>query len=199
MKKLTFTEVLERFELIEKNLDLDQSLIKGVPWWDAFRYQLFNEILIKLNFSKHLEDNIIPKRKNYIKKRISLIFIMLRNFLKFLSKRSPIWIKKNSNIILGHPRRVLEKNIYIDPYTDPFIDLFSKRIKFSVLEKALDGKNHLSPVRTNNLYYIDFFNNFANIISKFRIINFSQKDKSILLELETQLYKEFSYSFFFLN
>jgi hypothetical protein len=194
MKKLTFTEVLERFELIEKKLDLDQSLIEGVPWWDTFRYQLFNEILINLNFSKHLEDNITPKRKNYIKKRISLIFIMLRNSLKFLSKRSPIWIKKNSNIILGHPRRVLEKNVYIDPYTDPFIDLFSKKIKFSVLERALDGKNHFSPAKTSNLYYTDFLNNFANIISKFRIINFSQKDKSILLELETQLYKEFSYS-----
>ena len=194
MKKLTFSEVLSRFEFIEKKLDLDKSLIKGVPWWDSFRYQLFNEILIKLNLSKHLEDNIIPKKKNYFKKRILSIFNVLKNFINFFSKKSPLWVKKNSNIILGHPRRVLERNIYIDPYTDSFIDLFSKKIKFSVLERTLDGKNHFSPAKTSNLYYSDFLNNFANIISRFHIINFNQNDKLILSELERQLYKEFSYS-----
>ena len=43
-------------------------------------------------------------------------------------------MSKNSNIILGHPRRKFEDGAYIDIYTDPFIDLFPKSISFLLLK-----------------------------------------------------------------
>ena len=46
--KWTFSEILERFEYIEKKLHLDESIIQGVTWWDTLRYQLFNELLDEL-------------------------------------------------------------------------------------------------------------------------------------------------------
>ena len=39
--KWTYSEVLERFEAIEKELSLDKSIIQGVPWWDRLRNELF--------------------------------------------------------------------------------------------------------------------------------------------------------------
>ena len=55
--KWTFKEVLVRFEYIENQLSLDKSIIQGVPWWDKLRYELFNELLIKLKLNENLERN----------------------------------------------------------------------------------------------------------------------------------------------
>ena len=56
-------KVLERFEFIEKKLNLDKSLISQVPWWDMLRYNLFKEIL----FDLRLREKKISSNKKIIK------------------------------------------------------------------------------------------------------------------------------------
>ena len=153
--KWTYSEVLERFEAIEKELSLDKSIIQGVPWWDTLRYRLFNELLIKLVLSENLKKNITLKSRKSLAKKILTIIHILKTFIKFLSPKSPLWMKKNSNVILGHPRKKFEVGVYIDPYSDPFIDLFPKTINFSVIEEADGNKTHRSPAKTKNLFYAD--------------------------------------------
>jgi len=40
-----FENILKDFENIEKELLLDKSIIKGVPWWDMVRYPIFNKLV----------------------------------------------------------------------------------------------------------------------------------------------------------
>ena len=186
----TFKKVLERFEEIEKKLNLDRSIIQGVPWWDKLRYELFNELLIKLKLNENLERNKTFKIKNFIPNKIFTLIYKLKNITKIFSSKSPIWIKKYSTIILGHPRRKFENGVYIDPYTDPFIDLFPKTIDFSVIERTENSRGHLSPSKTKNLFYADILYDLAYIISKFRRLKFNQKDLSTISFLEKSIYNE---------
>ena len=193
--KWTFKEVLVRFEYIENQLSLDKSIIQGVPWWDKLRYELFNELLIKLKLNENFERNKTFKIKNFISNKIFTLIYKLKNITKIFSSKSPIWIKKYSTIILGHPRRKFENGVYIDPYTDPFIDLFPKTIDFSVIERTENSRGHISPSKTKNLFYADILYDLAFIISKFRRLKFNQKDLSTISFLEKSLYNEFACSF----
>ena len=190
--KWTFNEVLQRFETIEKELSLDESLIQGVPWWDRLRNHLFLELLTELGLKETLKKNKTFSFWNIFKKKISIIIYILKNLIKLFSSKSPLWMSKNSNIILGHPRRKFEDGAYIDIYTDPFIDLFPKSISFSVIERD-EGNDHLTPAKTKHLFYGEALYNIANIISKFRRINFNQNDLQNISVLEKILYSEFSY------
>jgi hypothetical protein len=197
--RLTFKKVLERFEEIEKKLNLDKSIIQGVPWWDSCRYQIFNEILIKLNLGENLigEDFNTGKNLSTVKffiKKISNIFRIQVNFIKFFFKKSPLWLNKNSTLILGHPRRKFEKGEFIDPYTDPFIDLFPKFIKFSVIERPDGSRGHLSPAKTKNIFYGDFLHDLANIVSKFKRVKFQENELLIISLLKKSLENDFSCS-----
>ena len=194
-----FKKVLEKFEEIEKTLNLDNSIIQGVPWWDSCRHQIFNEILIKLNLGENLIGEDLNTGKNisivkfFIKKILNIFRIQI-NFIKFFFRKSPLWLNKNSNIIFGHPRRKFEEGIFIDPYTDPFIDLFPKLIKFSVIERADGARGHLSPAKTKNIFYGDFLHDLANIISKFKRVKFNENELLTISLLEKSLENDFSCS-----
>jgi len=189
--KWTFSEILERFEYIEKKLHLDESIIQGVTWWDTLRYQLFNELLDELGPREEIKKNKMFTIKKFVNMKIFTIIHILKNFLKLLSPKSPLWVKRESIIVLGHPRRKLEKGVYVDLYTDPFIDLFPEKIDFSVIERS-EGNGHLSPAKTKNLFYADSLYSLANIISKFRKLKFNQNDLLTISHLEKTLYSEFS-------
>lgn len=59
--------------------------------------------------------------------------------------------KNNGNVILGHTRRKFEEGAYVDPYSDPFIDLLPKKINFSIIE-GVEDNDHFSPAKTKYLF-----------------------------------------------
>ena len=187
----TFNEVLERFEAIEKKLCLDKSLIQGVPWWDTLRYQLFHELLSELGLREDFKKKKTLTIKDFLVKKIFNVIFLIKNLIKFFLPKSPLWMKINSNVILGHPRRKFEGGVYIDLYSDPFIDLFPKKIDFSIIEGA-EGNDHMSPAKTKKLFYGESLYCFATIISKFRRLKFNQNDLLKISHLEKSLYDEFS-------
>lgn len=189
----TFNEILERFEAIEKKLSLDKSLIQGVPWWDTLRYQLFNELLSELGLREDLKKKKTLIIKHFLEKKIFHVIFIIKNLIKFFLPKSPLWMKNNSNVILGHPRRKFEEGAYVDPYSDPFIDLFPKKINFSVIE-GIEGNDHFSPAKTKYLFYGESLYAIANIISKFRKFKFNHKELLFLSSLKKSLYDEFSCS-----
>ena len=73
--KWTFNEVLQRFETIEKELSLDESLIQGVPWWDRLRNHLFLELLTELGLKETLKKNKTLVFGIFLKKKYQLLFI----------------------------------------------------------------------------------------------------------------------------
>jgi hypothetical protein len=160
----TFEKVLSEFETIEKELALDRSLIEGVPWWDAVRYPIFQEVLKKLDL---LEKPEIKDDKVNLSGKFSLLYKVFLNIISSFSPRSPLWIRKNSILIWGNPRRKWQDKHYIDCFVDPFIDLLPRFSKFAVLEKgAVYG--HLKPAATHNLFYADNIQSVALILYSIR-------------------------------
>ena len=185
--KLILDQTVKLFEEIEKDLKLDKQIISNVNWWDLVRYPLFIDIKKKIG----LQD---PDKFSKILKLKKFIFIILR-FLKSIffifSFKSAIWLKKNCFIIWGHSRRKFENGYYIDPYVDPFIELFPSDKDFAVIERD-DGNGHYTPAKTSNLHYADQLLSLAFIFSCFKIVRIDNQQRLIISELEKLIFKKFS-------
>ena len=181
---LSFNDVVKRFELIEKELKLDKSFVQNVPWWDMVRYPIFQALKLELKFET------IKKKKISTKKKFFYFFNKFLNYFKFLSFKSPFWINKNSYIILSHPRRIYENGKFVDPYVDPFIELFSNSTQFAVIENEFNGK-HLKPPKTKNLFYVEKLSFLEFLLSIFFIEKFDKKTTSIFSKVEKEIFKYF--------
>ena len=180
------SEILKKFEKIEKKLKLDQSKIKNVTWWDAVRYPLFLEILAELGLRQ--KKSI---KKNSIKFFLLYLIRIIRNLSQFIFSKSPMRLKKNSYLIWGHPRRKLENGKFYDIYSDYFIELFNSKNDFSVIENTVNG-THFTPAKTKNLFYAEPLLSLAFILSRLRFIENNHKEFLIVSELERLINKEFS-------
>ncbi len=187
---LTFNDVIEKFERIEKDLLLDKALIENVPWWNLIRQLVFLKLLNKLNILSPIDDIKLSKIK-FLKKNFSNFVRLIKNLLLLFSSKSCLRIKKRNYLIWGHPRRKLENGIYTDIYVDPFIELFETPDDFNIIERDNVGK-HLTPVKTKNLYYADQLLSIAYIFSKFRILKISKEQYLTISKLENLIYKSFS-------
>lgn len=103
-KTWSFREVLDTFEAIEKELQPDESLIAGVPWWDALRYPLFSKILQELSLH---EKTKIKRQKHSLLNRLNKGLKLCFTALKLFFSGSPLLVSRNSVVMWGHPRRKL--------------------------------------------------------------------------------------------
>ena len=120
-------KIFRIFQEIETELRPDKYFIKKkIPLWDIVRMSLYKEILIKFDLDKKDKKTIYIYSKDIIWR----LSIFLKGLFFSLSKKSPIWIKKNTYIAWGHPRRKYENEKYIDIYIDPFLKLFGLKKNF---------------------------------------------------------------------
>jgi hypothetical protein len=186
--KSTFEKVLCGFEVIEKELALDHSVIEGVPWWDMLRYPIFQGILKDLDLLEKPKQN---DKQAILKDKIARSYKVFFDILGVFSLRSPLWVKKNRILIWGHPRRKYQDGHYIDLYVDPFIDLLPHSSKYAVLESA-GAHGHLKPAATQNLFYADSLQSIALIFFLVRkTFTKSHRDFSVVEELERKLKEAF--------
>jgi hypothetical protein len=193
----TINSVLKDYERFEKKLDLGNSRICDVPWWDCLRYQIYEELLVKLQ----LNGNIIFNNNRIIKKNKlkNLSFKKIINFIYLsFSSKSPIWIKKRSFIIFGHPRRIYENKVFLDKFTDPFIEIFKNKKNFSVIENPVIKNynkfliyHHFSPTKTEQLYHGEFFYFFSQFLTAFTHLKITKKDTAFINKIESNLKKIF--------
>lgn len=188
ISKLTFNEALKKFEKIEKDLKLDESLINDIYWWDSVRYPLFQDILRQLNLLENLYDSGKPlSRFLKIKKKLSIILRASKIFFP----RSPLWISTKSVIIWGHPRRKFDNGSYVDIYSDPFVKLLPESANYSVLERV-EGQGHLTPVPTKNIYYAERLLALGQIFSLCKSFFVKVKiEGTVAKELEKRLLHDF--------
>lgn len=187
LNNLELSEIIKRFENIEKNLRLDESRILRVPWWDLIRYPLFEEILKKKSNSDNKDFFI----HNYLIEKLINIKRFLKQVSTLFSRKSALWVKNNSIVLWGNPRRKKENNFYTDIYSEPFIKLFKNKGNFVVIEKEI-GFGHYEPTQNKNLYYGDQLFALAYLFSFFKIPIFKKKELLIISELENQIYKSYS-------
>ncbi len=185
---MKFSEILEKFESIESELELDKSIIQGVPWWDLVRYPLFENIFAQ--FSEKKKD--INLKNNFIIRLCSRINSVTKSLFLILSPKSPIWIQKETNLIWGHPRRKLENGKFTDIYSDAFIDLFPSSVDFTVIERS-DNNKHLTPFKKTNVFYGENLLSLAYLIQIFKKIKFNQEELLLIEKLQFLIDKNFSY------
>jgi hypothetical protein len=185
---LKFNKFLEKFEAIETELKLDESIIQEIPWWDMVRYPLFEDIFAQLSLKKRgnlISKSILPIRV------ILKLYALFKSFIFILSPRSPLWISKKTNIIWGHPRRKFENGFYTDIYSDPFIDLFPTGIDFTVIERN-EQRIHLKPFKKKKVFFGEHLITLAYIYQTFKKVKFTEKELLLINNLENQIYKNFS-------
>lgn len=176
MKIFHKDKILNKFEKFEISNHLDKKILFGVYWWDVLRAPIYENLILKLkkkNLYKSYESKNLNKFNNFylLLKSVYSYFVL---FFKIFSFNSPIWIKRGSYIVFGHPRRLLENNIYIDKYTDPFLELFNSNKKFCVIEKPVNdiirfpnSLAHYKPAITKNLFYSESLYFLLFILQKF--------------------------------
>ena len=76
----------------------------------------------------------------------------LQLFLKLWKKTEKTPLKDVDMLILNHPRRVKEGDVYVCPYTDFLTDSFPNSVS---LERLYVDHKHFEPAYTKNLVYID--------------------------------------------
>ena len=185
MNKILVSEILAKFEKFEKDFNLGSSRIHEIPWWDLVRYPLYRDILV----ANKLHEN---RQKTDVKSVVIRYLTLFSKIFSILGKKSPIWIKRNQILIFGHPRRKIENGLYIDIYSDPFIQLLPDSIKYSVIEKP--GPGRLGPSYSDNLYYLDLFLYIKRIFSLFTIVSFNSSTKEDLKRINDKLFQLFGYS-----
>lgn len=185
---MKFKDILEKFETIEVQLKLDESLIKNIYWWDMVRYPLFEEIFAKTSLKKQAPETM---QKFFFIRIMNRLYYILKSFFLILSPKSPIWIKKGTNVIWGHPRRKFENGFYTDIYSDPFIDLFSSKVDFSVIERN-DNNFHYKPFSKNNVFYGENLLSLAYLLQIFKFYKLSAEEELIVQKLQKLVFEKFS-------
>jgi len=157
---MTFSEACESFFQLEQDLDLFEWEVDGIRVWELIRFQVFNAIMQELGF--YGQAHTIPDRS--IKAKIIQFLGSLKNY--FL--KNPFLIKKGSIIISGHPRRKLfSDNLYWDIYSDYFANL----LKDGVVLEPYYGNGHLTPAKSDHLYYNDFIATLSYFCRSLRVLS----------------------------
>jgi hypothetical protein len=192
--------VLEKFEDIEKKLKLGDHKIQNLNWWDCFRYQTYEDLLVQLNLNgfRFFEKNNKTSKVNIFINYLIFLRKVFNCLFSTISFRSPIWIKKNSNIIFGHSRRLFENNLYIDKYSDPFIDIFENKDDFCVIEDRIN-ESHLQPAKTKNLYFSEIFVYLSKLLTKAIFIKLTIQEKNFIQKLENEINTNFKVKIDLLN
>jgi CDP-glycerol glycerophosphotransferase (TagB/SpsB family) len=178
--------MLEEFLELEKELNLFNKTIQDVKFWHLVRFGIYNEIQAQKKpigqAHTSLKDMTLLKRLVKKLKQIPDIFL-----------KSPILLKQKDILILNHPRRVRNGDVYECLYTDMLI----KELKNSyiVLEDPILD-THMKPIQQTEIRYTDYIYNlylFKRIL--FRISSrqmLNESEKSSIRELIELINSEFN-------
>ncbi|MDD2496319.1 MAG: hypothetical protein PHE29_14165, partial [Tissierellia bacterium] len=178
--------MLEEFLELEKELNLFNKAIKDVKFWHLVRFGIYNEIQAQKKpigqGHTSLKDMTLLKRLVKKLKQIPDIFF-----------KSPILLKQKDILILNHPRRVRNGDVYECIYTDMLIKELNN--SYIVLEDPILD-THMKPIKHIEIRYTDYIYNmylFKRIlfrISSRKMLN--ESEKSSIRELIELINNEFN-------
>ena len=180
------SHLMDKFlEFEERNKLLDKK-IQGVRFWHYIRFNLYFELVRgKQDISKRYSGN---REKIDI---LKIVYFKIKQIPYFIFRNPFIGIKEKDILILNHSRRVKNGDFYDCMYTE-----FLKDFDFSycVFEEGYNG-SHLSPVKTENLKYLDYINLIVDIkfffTYYFNFYNLTKKEDIYLKNLIKDINKYF--------
>lgn len=163
----------EKFLSIEKDFNLLDQEISGIPFWELVRYPLYQKI-VHGNGSKQSKHSSDRNSQNWLRR--------IGYFIASLTYRSPFLAKRNVLLFFGHPRKKFENEVFLDPYTDPFLNCLQNKYDFSVIEKPITIGFHYHPTTTKNLY-LDSFLEIKTLYTRIFSINLTNDYQSLFTEI----------------
>lgn len=175
---ITHKELIEQFICFEKSNDLLNWKIKDIPVWEFIRFSVFTQIK-----EHHSSNNINIKKVNF-KNSFKVIYEFIIN-LFFIN---PFFIYKQKKVlILNHPRRKINKDYFIDIYTDPWLSVLNG--DYYVFENLLNlNFAHYKPIKTKNVFYLDIIQ-LPSLLIRLLPYNIKLSDNELLIinEIENKI------------
>jgi YrbI family 3-deoxy-D-manno-octulosonate 8-phosphate phosphatase len=185
--KMGFQEITERIFAIEEKMDLFNQKIAGEFFWEVIRSSTRRKILGEVGiFSK--KESVGKHSVSYF---VGVGFHVLRNSLF----HNPLFARKADILFFGmNRRRLQEDGSWHDIHCDPLIAALKKTgVRCSMVERPPFGRPAPSPVKTQHLYYLDFFE-LCYLVARrlgFGRVRFSQDEYTFLANLQQRFNEEF--------
>lgn len=152
---------LKEFEKIEREMQLDRSIVFNVAWWDLWRYSLYSR-------SRKVE---VSRKRN--------VHLPVWRFFQGITRLKCFFVKGQSVVVLRHPRFKKEGHRYIDIYTDIIgRDLEELGYKPLYLEKSTTQSRDLDQ---GPVYPLDLIAATASLVSKLMPIFFLKSSSSTFI------------------
>lgn len=176
-KPSSIKEICDVFWNIENKFNLLDFKVCDVKFWEIIRFRIYRYISEKAKLQEQAHTKLTKVDKL---KRVS-------GYIKNSLVNNPFFHKTTDVIVFSHPRPKSVDGKTIDIYTKYFIDeLVSKEKSFIELETAYLGTHPKD--MTKNKSYTDFIVLMTNLFKKFIKVNFNEKEKNIIDNIN----KEFS-------
>ena len=145
---MNFAEVTNRLLDLEDELELLEMEVGGVPFWERVRFFVNRTLLQKLDVIGQAHTHPRLSYGGSLYKLLRNLFIM-----------NPLLAPKAEILVWGHERRKqLEDGLWWDIYCDPVLDGLTE--DWVYLEKEYET-GHLTPARTEDVYYLDLLKYIA--------------------------------------
>ena len=178
--------LLNNFLDFERENNLFNWQVNGIPVWELIRLRVFNKI------DPAYTDSIKTTDRKFKKIVVGCKFFILNFFY-----RNPFKIKKQvDTIVINHPRRKFNYNAgcYEDIYTDTFLNELASKTNYIVLENYFQ-LNHFLPASTKKMFYLDKINFLIPFIKLYRKTKLKPIELSRIKEVEDKLKKKFNVEF----
>ena len=184
MAKMTFRSITEPFLQMEDELDLFDQQIDGVYFWERIRFSLHHEILKRAGVigqaHTRLERTTVNRGRSALRS------------LKNAFAKNPYLAPKSDILFFGSPRRKLrDDGKWWDIYCDPISEHLGR--SYTYFESAyLNG--HLTPAKTDNIWYLDFPLYLAAARRKFNLVRLSltTSEGKLLKNIRERITDQFS-------
>lgn len=170
------------FEEIERELNLFDLTIQGVPIWERIRVDLFKDLREKLGLNQARPE---------AKKNLATGVKAGRLWTKNLFYKSPLQVPSAEIMFVGHPRRQLEPDqTWWDIYCDPIHNQCD--YDYIHFEHSY-YLSHKTPAQTEQLYYLDLIGIPGIIASQLHIptVKLEKNHRDLLEKINNQIYQEY--------
>jgi hypothetical protein len=150
---MEFTEVTDRFLDLEAELGLLDLEVDGVPFWERIRDDVLRNLLQELGVVGQAHTHAHPSPGEALYKLLRNLFVA-----------NPLRAPEADLLVWGHERRKrLEDGRWWDVYCDPVLERIED--DWVYLEREHEG-GHLTPARTEQVYYLDWINYLSRFPAK---------------------------------
>lgn len=169
---------------IEEEMDLFNTKIQGVYIWERIRYQIQQEILLKLG--------LIGKKSAIIKNKFLKKIIFTIQSIVLVIKEIQLFFKQKDIVFIGKmSRKKQEDGLYWDILFDPVINKI-KNEDYLLLQPD-HGFKYFNPAKTENVLHLGFVFVVSQIRKKFFLKrdSFSRSEILFMRKMQDKFEKEF--------